>query len=116
MKVTWTKCETDVWCNFDNLNLNHQSLIAVKGVYVIWHGGQSSNVVRVGQGVIADRMRVHRLDSPIQRYRSLSLFVTWCRLADEYLDGVEAYLAQALQPLVGERFPNVRPIQVNLPR
>lgn len=82
---------------------------------MIWHGGQSPDVVRVGQGVIAERLSVHRLDSQIQRYRSLSLYVTWCALADEHLDGVEANLARALQPLVGERFPNVMPIQFNLP-
>ena len=115
MIVSWTKCTTYVWCDFHKVNLNDKHLEAVKGVYVIWHGGQSPKVVRVGQGVIAERLAVHRLDIQIQRYQSLPLYVTWCALADQYLDGVEAYLAQTFKPLVGDRFPNAKPIQVNHP-
>lgn len=45
----------------------------------------------------------------------LSLLVTWASLPAAYRGGVERYLATALTPLVGSTFPDVLPIEVNLP-
>ena len=40
--------------------------------------------------------------------------VTWAGVPVQFLDGVERYLADRYGPLVGEAFPAVAPIQVNL--
>jgi hypothetical protein len=86
------------------------------GVYVIWHNGPQGRWVRVGQGVIKDRVACHRTDPTILAYaRFGGLWVRWANLQPHWLDGVERYLAETLRPLVGDRFPDVTPVQVNLP-
>ena len=115
MYVYWNQCTGNVWCELYGVNLNHNHFNRITGVYVIWHGGPNSHTVRVGQGFIRDRLKAHRQDPQIQRYRSLGLCVTWASIPAEFLDGVETFLAQNLHPLVGERSPNIYPIAVNLP-
>ena len=115
MGVSWNKCDGDKWCPLDTVNLEHSHFDGMEGVYIIWHGGQSPKTVRVGQGIIRDRLTAHRNDQQIQAYSNLGLFVTWSAVAAADRDGVEAYLAAQLNPLVGERFPQRRPVAVNLP-
>ena len=115
MNIHWNKCDGDIWCELYGVNLNHNHFNHMTGVYVIWHGGPSPRTVRVGQGFIRDRLKAHRQDPQIQRYQSLGLYVTWTTIRSDLLNGVEAYLAEALGPIVGEQFPNVPLIQVNLP-
>jgi hypothetical protein len=103
----------DDWCGFDALDL---SKVTGEGVYVIWHGGQNPQWVRVGMGDIKDRIGKHRNDPDITQYRQFGgLFVTWAVVPAHMQKGIENYLADQLKPLVGERFPNVPPIAVNLP-
>ncbi len=115
LTVNWMKCgNTPNWCPFDTLNL--ASITAKLGVYIIWHAGNPSRTVKVGQGIIADRLAAHRLDPTITRHRANgSLYVTWAGLQASQLDGVECYLGNQLSPLVGDRFPARVPIPVNLP-
>jgi len=114
LTVQWIKCGQPIshWCNLLTVNLED---VKTTGVYVIWHGGEKANVVRVGQGDIKDRLTKHRADKDILAYKEFGLYVTWASVRSEYLDGVEAYLAACYSPLVGERFPNVGQIAVNLP-
>ena len=115
MSVNWIKCVNDNWCQLNMVNLNHHHFDNLRGVYVIWHGGTNPQTVRVGQGFIKDRLVSHQNDSEIQAYKDFGLYVTWTSIPEAYLNGVEAYLAQALRPMIGELFPNVPPIPVNLP-
>jgi hypothetical protein len=88
----------------------------MRGVYVIWHSGSNPRTVRVGQGFIKDRIEEHRRNPQIQAYQYLTLYVTWASIPANSLDGVEAYLAKTLNPIIGEQFPDVTPIPINLPR
>lgn len=115
MNVHWNRCHGDIWCKLNGVNLSDKHFENMTGVYVIWHGGNTPRTVRVGQGYIKDRIAAHRLDSEVQAYKQHGLFVTWASIQEHLLDGVEAYLAQQLNPLVGNRFPNVSPTAVNLP-
>jgi hypothetical protein len=115
MNVEWIKCDGDNWCELNSVNLQHDHFEGMEGVYIIWYIGNPSKTVRVGQGVIRDRISAHRDDNQIQAYSNLGLFVTWASIPAKFRDGVEAYLAASLDPLVGERFPNRAPIEVNLP-
>lgn len=111
MNLAWGKCGT-YWCNL--LGQDFQVLADLIGVYVIWHTGTPARVVRVGQGIVRERLAAHQGDPEITSYTAHGdLRVTWA--PQHQLDGVEAFLAQRYQPLVGERFPNVTPIPVNLP-
>ena len=115
LELYWIKSTQNEWLRFETFNL--ASVSPTLGVYIIWHSGQPPWTVRVGQGDIADRIRAHRSDQKVLAYRSYGagLFVTWAAVQALYLDGVERYLADQLRPLVGDAFPSVVPIPVNLP-
>jgi len=86
------------------------------GVYIIWHEGDPGRVVRVGQGVIKDRLSEHRNNKAILAYNKVgTLRVTWAAVPAKQLDGVERHLADTWNPLVGSAFPDVQPIAVNSP-
>jgi len=111
MNVNWGKCGDDShWCSFKNLNLDSDSFKDKRGVYIIWY---SETVVRLGSGIIKDRIEAHRKDPEINKYPDMK--VTWAKINANQMQGVEAYLADVLEPVVGERFPDRTQIEVNLP-
>ena len=112
LNLQWVQCAGNVWCNL--LSLNLESIGKVSGVYLIWHGGKQW--VRVGSGDIKNRLSAHRNDPQILAYRSHILYVTWASVPANQQEGVEAYLAEQCNPLVGERFPSRIPTEVNLPQ
>lgn len=113
ISVSWTKCQAGNWCSLENVNLSE---VDTKGVYIIWYDGNPGRVVRVGQGDIKDRLCCHRDDGEIVAYRQRgTLMVTWAAVAAEQRDGVERYLADTWDPLVGDCFPDAVPIVVNSP-
>lgn len=115
LTLNWIKCEGDVWCNLLNVNLSHEHFEDMAGIYIIWHGGEKPATVRVGQGVIRDRIVQHRQDPEILAYKHHTLYVTWARVSQSQRDGVERYLGEVLKPKVGSRLPDAPPIKVNLP-
>ena len=115
MKLNWTKCTGDQWCDFFNLNLNHPHFDNLEGIYIIWHGAPNPAVVYIGQGSIRNRILAHRTENSISRYKANGLFVTWAPLNAIYRDGVERYLAEKWHPLVGDAHPSTAPITVNGP-
>lgn len=113
MQAQWVKNTNGDWCHLEVVDLSNVTAI---GVYVIWHEGSPSRTVRVGQGVIKDRLTAHRADPDILAFRKYGkLRVTWAAVPAADLDGVERYLANCYRPLVAERFPDAAPVQVNLP-
>lgn len=115
MILSWVKCSNDVWCALINLNLNHEHFDSMEGVYIIWHGDPNPATVRVGQGIIKDRLLGHRQDPAILAFKNHGLFVTWAKLTASSRDGVERFLAEKLNPKVGARFPDAMPLEVNFP-
>jgi hypothetical protein len=117
LQVAWIKCgETgNSWWSLSTVDLSNSHFNNLEGVYVIWHGGDKPRYVKVGQGIIKNRLAAHRTDPEIQTYANLGLYVTWAQVSTDDRDGVEAYLATRLNPLVGDRFPGSVQIAVNLP-
>lgn len=113
MNLTWGTCgDNGSWCGFLTVNLEHKYFDGKEGVYIIWQ--RRGPIIRIGQGIIRDRLLEHRKDSTIISYPNL--LVTWAVVPTESRDGVERYLSNQLNPLVGKRFPvDVAPIEVNLP-
>jgi hypothetical protein len=113
--VSWTKCGSDGhYCDLEQLDLG--SITAGKGVYVIWHQGNPSRVVRIGQGDIADRLAAHRRDREVLAFKRYGkLRVTWAAVPAHQIDGVERHLANTWTPLIGDAFPDVAPLAVNSP-
>ncbi len=115
MKLNWIKCEGGRWCPCLTVNLGNTHFTDLSGVYVIWHGGSDPATVYVGSGDIAERIRDHRTDRRILQYSHFGLFVTWARVPPSKQPGVERFLADSLNPKVGERHPQAAPISVNFP-
>lgn len=112
MNLTWGTCGNNgSWCGFLIVNLDHSYFDMKEGVYIIWQA--KGPIVRVGQGIIRDRLSAHRNDETIISYSNL--FVTWASVPAQYRDGVERYLADRLKPRFGDIFPDVTPVEVNLP-
>ena len=114
LQLNWIKSTNNTWLPFETFNI--EGCVTNPGVYLIWHPGQPSRVVRVGQGDVKARLSDHRNDNEISAYRVYgTLMVTWASVPARSLDGVERYLAEYWKPLVGDRFPDVVPIPVNSP-
>ncbi|MEG9862765.1 MAG: hypothetical protein V6Z81_09835 [Parvularculales bacterium] len=112
MELDWIKCQNNRWCSFERLKLNN---LDYDGVYVIFFESTLNTVVRVGQGNIKERISAHRSDSEITKYAKYKLLVTWARVANSDLNGVEAFLGDFWDPLVGDNYPDVEFIRVNSP-
>ena len=117
MQLYWVRCQGDVWCPLNSVNLNHEHFADMNGVYLIWHGGEKPQVAYVGQGEIKKRIAAHRNNQDIQQYQQFGLYVTWARLSEKDRNGVERYLAQTWKPKVGnhDHLGNASPIPVNSP-
>lgn len=101
------------WYCLQSVNL---AAIAAFGVYIIWRSSQTPWTVRVGQGDIADRLSADRQNPKILANSSLArLRVTWVEVSETDRNGIERYLVDQLRPLVGDPYPDVLPIPVNLP-
>ena len=116
MQLNWNKCQGNVWCKLNAVNLDHEHFNNMHGVYVIWHGGTNPEVVYVGQGNIRECLTEHRNDPQIQRYDHLDLYVTWAAAPKEHRDAMELYLANTWSPKIVERNPQTFPaMTVNSP-
>ena len=113
LSLGWVKSRAETWLEFETFEL---SSVASSGVYMIWHAGNPSRVVYVGQGDVKARLGVHRANSEICGYRQFgALYVTWAEVPANQRDGVERYLADQWKPLVGDAHPVAFPIAVNSP-
>lgn len=115
MNVQWVKCNTGTWCRF--LDLDPKS-VREEGIYIIWCENENiMRVVYVGQGNVAQRITEHRANRDITQYATIgNLCITWAAVSSQHArDGIERYLAVTCNPLVGDKYPEVTPIEVNLP-
>lgn len=72
--------------------------------------------VRVGQTSLpSSRLEDHDDDERIQEAANGNPVVKWARTDPEAADGVERYLFNELDPLVGEDAPDVEPRSCDLP-
>lgn len=111
--LDWIKRKDGGWCRLELVDL---TTVIGSGVYIIWHTGNPGRVVRVGQGILANRLGVHRNDKEILKYKQNGeLRVTWATVQATQRDGVERYLANHWKPLVGDAWPDVTPLAVNSP-
>ena len=140
MTLKWEKCNSypslGRWCRLDSDLLDDPRLeirqgrnlsrfdtrIGIPGVYIIWAGINNRTILKVGSGIIKNRLRNHLNDPKVQAYKHSGLYATWASFLciddnqDDKKRGVERFLGLILNPKIGERFPaDVDPIMVNLP-
>ncbi len=118
MNVIWVKNnQNNQWFDLLRLNLGAPYFSGRKGVYVIWYANpQTAKVIYVGSGIVGERLSEHRTNPEILKYSQYGqLKVSWIVLDDEStIRGVEAFLANSYNPIIGERYPGISPIPVNL--
>ena len=115
LEVYWN---TFQWSLYGNSPLHFNIFGRPKGIYIIWYQNYWGNpvTVRVGQGDIKARLSEHRLDPAIRKHAYNGLYVSWTPILFAYQrNGVERYLGNTLNPLVGSNYPVATPKQVNLP-
>jgi len=67
LKLSWSKSDDVRWFELESVDLSN---VHITGVYIIWHAGQASKVVRIGGGDIAARLLAHRSDGAISGYKA----------------------------------------------
>ncbi len=113
LNVQWVKSQADTWLEFQTFDI---SSVNSDGVYIIWHAGNPGKVVYVGQGDVKARLQAHRNRTDITKYAKVgTLYVTWAFVPAHQKDGVERYLANKWNPLIGDAHPDATPIAVNSP-
>lgn len=114
MNIFWCKCMLQSRCRLTILNLNNDHFNNLIGVYVIWYGNDTKNVVRVGKGIIRDELIKSKSDEKVLAYGP-DLFVTWAEVPEASLDGVEAFLCKELNPILTQTIKCSELITVKLP-
>ena len=114
MKLDWCKCVLRSRCRLNLINLNNQYFDNLIGVYVIWRGNDTSNVVSVGQGNLRDELVEKQIDKKVLEYGP-DLFVTWAVVPKLSLESVEAFLCNKLNPQIPHSESDIELINVNLP-
>ena len=112
MIVSWIKCQGDVFCPLETVNLSD---VNVEGVYIIWHNA-SARVIYVGQGRIRDRLEAHRSSPEILAHRGSGLLLaTWAEVVQYDMRlRIERNLHRIFAPLASRCAPGPEEV-VNLP-
>lgn len=113
--VEWQKCRAGTWCVLLELDLEHEHFNDMEGVYVIWHGESNPIALRAGHGYIRNCLANERNDNLVLAYQKNEIYVTWGKVGREFCSGVVRYIANVLQPELESSFPDVEPIEVNIP-
>ncbi|MCY4386985.1 MAG: hypothetical protein OXC18_07740 [Desulfurellaceae bacterium] len=117
LRVHWHKSESGKWLSLKNLDLTHH-LVKQQGVYIVFDPSDTLyGILYVGQGKVDERLDERKKDERILELAELDeLYVTWAVISGGKgrREGVERFLADTLQPVVGQH-PNVPPIPVNVP-
>ena len=130
----WQKCiKNSLWCQFNPKLLSNGRFetrlgdhsVDITGVYIIWTGNDDRTVLKVGRGIIKNKLVAHLRDPEVQAYQPTRLYTTWASTVSlkngpentqESVDkGIEKFLGIAFRPKLMECLPDVDPIMVNLP-
>ena len=131
IELHWQRCiKNSLWCQFNARLLNDSRLetrlgdysIGISGVYIIWTEAENRTILKVGSGIIKDKLATHLRDPEVQAYKSTPLYATWASTLsvvnqpEETQKGIEKFLGIAFKPKLAEPLPDVDPILVNLPQ
>ena len=77
--------------------------------------------MKVGSGIIKDKLAVDLRDPEIQAYRPTRLYVTWASTVsvigpEKTQKGIEKFLEVVFKPKLMEDLPDIDLVMVNLPR
>ena len=112
--LTWIKAPLNRWARLLDLDLES---VRAHGVYVIWHGGYPTRVVKIGHGDLAAGLAACRKDARVTGYaKEGPLFVTWAAADASHAAGIARHLEGILRPLLEDHAgANVVAIAANSP-
>ena len=113
--VEWEKCSRGAWCNFSELDLDHEHFADMEGVYVIWQGEENPIALRVGHGFIRECLAREKSDKDLLAYLQDEIYVTWAKIDRKFCSGIVRYIANILRPELDSSSPDFEPIKVNIP-
>ena len=128
--LRWQRCiKNSLWCQFNERLLNDGRLEArlgdhcagISGVYIIWAGIEDRIVLKIGSGIIKDKLAADLRDPEVQAYKPARLYVTWASTLsvigpEEIQKGIEKFLGVVFKPKLSENLPDVDIVMANLPR
>lgn len=128
--VQWQRClKNSLWCQFNEKLLSNGRFetrlgdhnVSISGVYILWTGIDNRTVLKVGSGIIKDKLEAHLRDPEVQAYKPTKLYVTWASTvpvigAKEIQKGAEKFLDIVFKPKLAAHLPDVDLVMVNLPR
>ncbi len=116
MQLDWYHCKGGVWCELNKLDIEHEYLQDLSGVYIIWAGSAAErNFIKVGFGDIQDELRANRSDLAVQAFARMNLYVTWAEVGNFKLKSVYNFLVENLKPKLFEKIDKSGSTKVNLP-
>jgi hypothetical protein len=114
--LEWNKCKAGTWCVLLDLDLDHEHFEEIEGVYIIWCGERNPVALVVGEGCIRDCLAKERNNKAICAIgEQHQLYVTWAKIGGNFRSGVVRFVAEAVKPKLASHYPDVMPIDVNLP-
>lgn len=128
--VQWQRClKNSLWCQFNEKLLSNGRFetrlgdhsVNISGIYIIWTGIDNRTVLKVGSGIIKDKLEAHLRDPEVQAYKPTRLYVTWASTlsvigAEDIQKGAEKFLDIVFKPKLAAHLPDVDLVMVNLPR
>ena len=129
--VHWQKCiKNSLWCPFNEKLLNDGRLesrlgdysVGISGVYIIWTGSANNRtVLKVGSGIIKDKLAADLKNPDIQAHKPTRLYVTWASTLsaigpEKIQQGIEKFLEIVFKPKLTGYLPDVDLVIVNLPQ
>ena len=116
MQLDWHKCEGNVWCELNKVDLDHQYLKGLEGIFIIWAGKSPKTVLYAGSGNISDELKKLKKDIAIQAFAPHGLYATWTEVPGSRQDAVLSYIHTQLNPKMSSRKDFGGPTRkVNLP-
>ena len=115
MNLNWYRCEGEIWCELNKIDINHGTLDGLEGVFVIWCGDKQRNVIRIGEGKIRKQLELCRKDITVQAFSAHGLYVTWAAISENDRNGVVKYLTKKLNPKFDSPATQGFSSKVNLP-
>lgn len=115
MALQWYKCKGGVWCDLFQLDLEHEYLQGIEGVYVIWSGIDNKSTLKIGSGMIAQKLMKETQDLAVQAFSHLGVYVSWAEVSSFKRDGYMVYLFNELNPKLPVQVPTAIPFKINLP-
>ena len=111
LKLNWIKCQGDVWCSFQNLNIDHEFFDHFNGVYIIW---EDQKVIKIAGGNIRTCIKEDR-NSPDLVVHYPKAKVTYAKVSESDRQGVISFLSNQFKVTQPSTIPASEQIEVNFP-